>query len=111
MKALEFIWEIPAYTNEAWASQVKNPQDVMARARPLIEGLGGKIDTVYYAFGDYDLVGVMEMPDNVSAAAASLAISASGAARTVKLTPLMTVEEGIDAMKRAGGSGYQPPSA
>ena len=99
------------YTNEAWASQVKNPQDVMARARPLIEGLGGKIDTVYYAFGDYDLVGIMEMPDNVSAAAVSLAVSAGGAAKTVKLTPLMTVEEGIEALKRAGSSGYQPPSA
>ena len=99
------------YTNEAWASQVKNPQDVMARARPLIEGLGGKTDTVYYAFGDYDLVGIMEMPDNVSAAAVSLAVSAGGAAKTVKLTPLKTVEEGIEALKRAGGLVSQHPSA
>ena len=100
-----------SYTSDAWVAQIKNPQDVMGRARPLIEGLGGKIDTVYYAFGDYDLVGIMEMPDNVSAAAVSLAVSGGGATKTVKVTPLMTVEEGIEALKRAGGSGYQPPSA
>jgi hypothetical protein len=48
------------------------------------------------------------MPDNVSAAAFALAIAAGGACKNVKTTPLLTAEEGIKAMKKAGGSGYKP---
>ena len=50
----------------------------------------------------------MEMPDNVSAAALSLAIGAGGACRSVKTTPLMSIAEGIEAMKKAATCGYKP---
>ena len=97
-----------SYTSDAWATQVKNPQDVMGRARPVIEGLGGKIDTVYYAFGDYDLVGIMEMPDNVSVAAFAISTASGGSLKNIKTTTLMSFEEAIDAMKKAGSSEYTP---
>jgi len=71
--------------------------------------LGGRIESAYYAFGEYDVVGIMEMPDNVSAAALSLAASAGGAMKAIKTIPLMTIEEGIEAMRKAAGSGYRPP--
>lgn len=57
-----------------------------------IEGLGGKLETMYYTFGDDDVVVIMEMPDNVSASALSLAISSTGLVRT-KTTPLLTIDE------------------
>ena len=100
-----------AYTPEAWASLTKNPQDRIEAVRPAVERLGGKIQGAWFAFGEYDIVAVFEMPDNVSAAAISIAFSAGGAVKSVKTTPLMTVAEGIEAMKKAGGTGYRPPTA
>jgi uncharacterized protein with GYD domain len=51
---------------------------------------------------------VVEMPDNVSAAAFAMAISAGGSCKAVKTTPLLTAQEGLEAMKKAAGSGYKP---
>ena len=100
-----------AYTPEAWAALTKNPQDRIEAVRPAVERLGGKIQGAWFAFGEYDIVTVFEMPDNVSAAAISIAFSAGGAVKSVKTTPLMTVAEGIEAMKKAGGTGYRPPTS
>ncbi len=99
-----------AYTPEAWATQVKNPQNRMEAVRPAIERLGGRVETAYYTFGDYDIVIITEFPDNVQAAAFSLAASAGGAVKALRTTPLLTIEEGLAAVKAAGGAGYQPPA-
>ncbi len=99
-----------AYTPEAWATQIKNPQNVVDRVGSAIEGLGGKIVGAWYSFGDYDIVAIAEYPDDVSAAAFSMAAAAGGSVRAAKTTPLLTVEDGMDAMKKAGGSSYKPPS-
>ncbi len=98
-----------SYTSEAWAAQVSNPQNRIEVIRPVIERLGGRLECAYLAFGEYDVIGIMEMPDNVSAAAFSLAASAGGGVKAVKTTPLLTLEEGIEALKKAAGSGYRPP--
>ena len=97
-----------AYTQEAWQALVSNPQNRMEAIRPAIEKLGGKIINGYFAFGDYDIVSITEMPDNVSAAAMAIAFAAGGACKSVKTTPLMTTAEGIDALKKAAQSGYRP---
>jgi uncharacterized protein with GYD domain len=73
-----------------------------------VKKLGGKPGKLYLSFGDYDVVGIYEMPDNVSAAAFAMAISSGSACKSVKTTPLMTGEEAVAAMKKAGGSGYKP---
>ena len=44
-------------------------------------------------FGDYDLIGVVDMPDSISAAAFSMAVAAGGACKSVKTTPLLTAGE------------------
>jgi uncharacterized protein with GYD domain len=98
-----------AYTPEAWAAQIANPQDRIQALKPVLDKLGGKFVQAWYAFGDYDIVGIMEAPDNVSAAAFSLAGSAGGALRSIKTTPLLSIAEGIEAMKKAANIGYQPP--
>ena len=98
-----------AYTSEAWAAMVKNPQSRAAAIKPVIEKLGGSIKGHWWAFGEYDVVVILDMPDNVSATAFSLAVSASGAVRAFKTTPLMTPEEGTEAMQKAGKAGYKPP--
>ena len=97
------------YTPEAWATMIKSPQNRLEVVRPVFESPGGRIESAYLAFGDYDVVLIAEFPDNVSAAALSLAINAGGALKAVRTTPLMTIEEGVEAMRKAGGVSYQPP--
>jgi uncharacterized protein with GYD domain len=77
-----------------------------AAARTLIESLGGKLEAIYYAFGDCDVFVIADMPDHTSAAAASLTLSASGAV-TSKSTVLLTPEEIDQAVKKSGT--YTPP--
>ncbi len=77
----------------------------------MIEGMGGRIESIYFAFGDYDIVGIMELPDNVSMAALSMAAGASGAFTNFKTTVLMPMSEGVDAARKAGSIGYRPPGA
>jgi uncharacterized protein with GYD domain len=98
-----------AYTPEAWATLVKNPQNRLEAVRPVIERLGGRIEGSWLSFGEYDAVVIAQMPDNASAAAFSMAVSAGGAVKAMKTTPLMTAEEGQEAMKKASGAGYRPP--
>ena len=97
-----------AYTPQAWAALVKSPQDRSQVIQAAVEKLGGKIERSWLSFGDYDAVVVVNMPDSVSAAAFSMAISAGGSCRSVKTIPLLTAEEGVEAMKKAGTSGYRP---
>lgn len=98
-----------AYGPDAWAAMIKNPQNRLEAVRPAVEKLGGRFEHAWLAFGDHDLVGVVEMPDNVDAAAFALAVAAGGACKTFKTTPLLTMQEGIEAMRKAQGAGYQPP--
>ena len=100
-----------AYTAEAWKALVKKPHDRTEVVRPVIEKLGGRMESAWFAFGEYDIVLILQMPDNVSAAAFSLAVAAGGAFKSYKTTPLMTIADGIEAMRKAAGAGYQPPSS
>jgi len=99
-----------AFTPEAWAKLVKSPQDRRQAIAPMVEKLGGRLESYWIAFGEYDTVVIVQAPDNVTAAALSLAASAGGAVKSVKTTPLMTVEEGMEAMRKAAAAGYRPPS-
>lgn len=63
----------------------------------MAEGMGGKLESFYFAFGDVDAYVVVEMPDNVSAAAAALAVNQGGAA-SVKTVVLIAPED----MDKAG---------
>jgi len=98
-----------SYTPEAWKALLKSPEDRTKAIRPAIEKLGGSLEGGWFAFGDYDLVLLLQMPDNVSAAAFSLAGAAGGAVKAIKTTPLMDITEGVAAMKRAAKTGYKPP--
>jgi uncharacterized protein with GYD domain len=75
-------------------------------AAKAMASVGGKIESFYYAFGDTDVLGIIDMPDVASAVAASLAINASGTVN-LKLTPLIQPEE-VDAASRKKTS-YRPP--
>ena len=100
-----------AYTPEAWAALQKKPEDRIEAIRPMVSRLGGRILSGFISFGEFDIVVIVEMPDNASAAAFSMAASAGGALKALKTTPLLTTREAMDAMEKAAGSGYEPPAA
>ena len=77
-----------------------------AAAKALVESLGGKLESFHFAFGENDAVVIVELPDASSAAAASLAIGATGAV-SGKVTVLLTPEELDRAAKKA--PTYTPP--
>ena len=78
----------------------------LAAATAAIESVGGSVDSFYYAFGADDVIGIVDFPDDASATAVSLMINSSGAV-SIKLTPLMAVEE-IDAAA-AKTASYRAP--
>jgi uncharacterized protein with GYD domain len=99
-----------AYTPEAWATLVDHPQDRSRPVQAMIENVGGRLDAFYFAFGDYDVVSIAELPDDVTAAAMTIAVSAGGSVKSIKTTPLLTAQGALDALRRAGSVGYEPPA-
>ena len=77
-----------------------------AAAKTLVESLGGKLESLYYAFGATDVFAIADMPDNAAAAAASLTLASSGAV-TSNITVLLTPEEVDQVVKKTGS--YTPP--
>ena len=75
-------------------------------ARMAAESLGGKLDAFYFAFGDHDAVVITDFPDAVSAAALSVAIGATGAARC-RTTPLLTPADMDKAVSK--NTAYRAP--
>ena len=63
-----------------------------ADVQAAVRALGGKLEAFYYAFGDDDVVVIVDLPSSIAAAALGLTTSGSGAVR-VRTTPLLTVEE------------------
>ena len=77
----------------------------------VIESVGGKLHGFWYAFGTHDGYNLWEAPDNVSMAAVALAISGGGALSSFETTILLTVDETMDALRKAEQVQYRPPSA
>ena len=100
-----------SYTSDTWKTQIQNPQNRAEQIQSVVEANGGKLLGFYYAFGEYDAVIIIEAPDNVSFSALALAVAAGGALKDGKTTVLMSPEEGLEAMRRAGGTGYRPPGS
>jgi len=107
---LTFLVQV-SYTSSAWSALVRDPQNRLDIMRPIIENLGGKIENAFLAFGDFDVIGIIQLPDNASAAALSMAMMAGGGITKVKTVALMTWNEGVEAMKQAKKAAYKPPQA
>ena len=100
-----------SYTPETWARLTHNPEDRRKAAQSYIESVGGKLHGFWYAFGDNDGYNLWEAPDNVSMAAVALAISGGGALSSLETTVLLTVEETMDALRKASTLKYKAPGA
>ena len=67
-----------AYSQQGWEALVANPQNRIEAVRPAIEKLGGKIEAAWFSFGDYDVIVIADLPDNVSAAAIAMGAPRKG---------------------------------
>ena len=96
---------------KTWARLIGNPEDRRKAAQSYIESVGGKLHGFWYAFGTHDGYNLWEAPDNVSMAAVALAISGGGALSSFETTVLLTVDETMDALRKAEQVRYRAPGA
>lgn len=96
-----------AYTPQAMAGLIQSPQDRARLLNSTAQRLSGKVEGAWLAFGDYDLVAILQMPNDEAMAALAMAISAGGRVRGFRTTPLLSIEEGVNAAKQAADIGYR----
>lgn len=72
-----------------------------------VESMGGTLDAYFYTFGDYDVIGIAEMPDNATAAGFAMAVASAGGTAATKTTVLLTPAEMDEAVKKH--PDYRPP--
>ncbi|HEX6460408.1 MAG TPA: GYD domain-containing protein [Thermoleophilaceae bacterium] len=99
------------YTPDAIKALVENPHDRARAAGAAVESVGGTLHGFWYAFGEFDGYFLMEAPDNSTAMALSATVAQSGALSTIETIPLMSVEEGIEALRKTQSAVYAPPTA
>jgi uncharacterized protein with GYD domain len=99
-----------AYTSDAWAALAKKPEDRGKAFASLVEKLGGKFVNIYYCFGEYDGLVIYEAPDNQTASAIVVAAASPGHLKTTKTTPLFTMGDTMELLRKAGATSYRAPS-
>jgi uncharacterized protein with GYD domain len=98
-------------TGESLAGFLKNPTDRRVVVSRLAEGAGGRLVDYYWMFGQVDGFVVVEVPDSRTAAAIALAVSSSGAFRSVATHELIEASDltGIAQRAQQLAGGYTPP--
>ena len=90
-----------SYTKEGTQGLIKDGGTKRrAAVEAVMKELGGRVEAFYFAFGDSDAFIIVDGPDNVTAAAVSLTVNASGAV-SLRTTPLLTPEEIDQATKKS----------
>ena len=99
-----------AYTPEALARLAQDPQDRSAAVRQMVEATGGKLVAFYHSYGEYHGAVITEDPDDdTMGAAAAWAADSAGHLKTYKLIPLLTVEESMEGLRKAGEMTFRGP--
>ncbi|GLV59743.1 GYD domain-containing protein [Dictyobacter sp. S3.2.2.5] len=97
------------YTPETWATLLQKPQDRSTPSQELVQRLGGKLLGLYYTLGAYDGIALLEAPDDLTASAVSLAVKASGIMKMNEVTRLFSMDETLEAMRKANSGAFSPP--
>lgn len=94
-----YLWQVSYTADGARGVLEQGGSARRAAITEMVEGLGGRVEVCYFAFGGDDLIVIGEVPDEVDAAALSLTTAASGAARS-RTTVLLSPEQLDDAAQR-----------
>lgn len=119
-----------SYSPEAWDDMLRHPaiQDRISPIKEIVRALEGCFPAIHFpcakepkpphmkekwiTFGDYDVVTIVAFPDDETAAAFAMKVSAGGSVKTFKTTKLLPWDQGMNAMARAMGRSlpeYVPP--
>ena len=98
------------YTTEAWTALTNKPEDRRAVLDQLIKKVNGRLLGIYYCIGYYDGLFLMEVPDDLTAEIVRLSIIDAKIDKEISITKLLTVEEAMEAMRKAGGIRYPAPT-
>jgi uncharacterized protein with GYD domain len=100
-----------SYTSAFWAKQLTAPKDLAEFLRPSIEGLGGRVVACFLKLSSHEPIGFVEFPDNIAAESWAMYMSSQNDVTRVELTALLSTQEGMTAMQKAGiVSSTQAPS-
>lgn len=100
------------YSQASFKALIENPRDREAEVKAMMAKLGVTMHHMFFAFGDTDVVALLEAPEDTTAAAALLTIAASGSLAGGATTKLLTSGEAMAAMSKAkeGAAAYSAPA-
>jgi uncharacterized protein with GYD domain len=98
-----------AYEPLAKSAFARIPQDRTAAIRTLVQRAGGSVEAIYFCLGEYDVLAIIDVPDDVSVAALSLAANEPGHLRRYTTTKLITSDEFFAAQQLASHISFDPP--
>ncbi|MAE16248.1 MAG: GYD domain-containing protein [Deltaproteobacteria bacterium] len=90
-----------SYTDTSIKAMITNKDNRKEAANKAISAAGGKMLSLFFCFGEYDIVAIIEAPDNTTIAGASLGIGSTGAFSKVKTTVLISPEEMSESLEKA----------
>jgi uncharacterized protein with GYD domain len=101
------------YSNASWARMLTAADDRTSAVAALLDGLGGKLESMNWEVEDAAAWVTCYLPDPQSAAAAILASTRTGGYKDVQVTNLLSQEqlnEAVALAKHASGM-FHPPGA
>ena len=98
-----------SYSQQAISGLVQKPEDRTAVLNEMVSSVGGKVISLDYCFGEYDVVAILEAPDDTTMASISMAAGASGAVTNIKTTVLLPMAQGFEAAKKVASVTYRKP--
>lgn len=106
----QYLYQL-AYTSDSLAAQIRAPEDRLeTAARPVLEAVGGRLLGGGFTFGEWDVVILFEAPDDEAAAAVVLAVGAGGTVKSAQTTKMLSGDQWVAALGRAGdvAKAYRP---
>ena len=99
------------YTPDTWAGLVKSPENREESVARILEDAGATLHNIWFSFGDNDGFALIEAPDTITAGGLAIAIASSGSFRKFETHVLMTQDEMLEALAKAGDVAYVAPGA
>ena len=100
-----------SYSRESIKALVDNPQNREQAVGAAAQSVGGKLHGLWYAFGEFDGYFLLEAPDSATAVAFSASVGGTGALSKIETIPLVSMEEGMEAFRKAQSVSYTPPGS
>src|SRR5262249_36061301 len=98
-------------TADALSRFIDNPEDRRGPVNRLAESMGGKLESYYWMFGQYDGLAIFETPDSKTMASLALAATSTGVVRQFETHELIAAEDLVGVLQQAKTAkpSYRPP--